>query len=129
MDKLSFYQANDIHLVWEKVKPHIERALEHSYTHTLGDIAEGLISGAMQLWTYGDFDAAMVTDIDHDRVRFCTIILLAGDGFDNYKHYLDVIEQWAKDNGCKEIRVYGRKGWSRVLNDYKEMYRVLGKEL
>lgn len=126
MSKLRLYQPNDIHLVWDDVRPHIEAALAYSDTHTLGDIAEGLISGSMTLWTYGEVEAALVAEIIDD---FCQIITLGGKGIERYFHYLDVIEQWAKDNGCKEMRVYGRRGWVRMLKDYDEKYTVIGKRL
>jgi hypothetical protein len=128
VSRLSFYEPNDIHLVWDGVKPHIETALERGGvgTHTLGDVAEGLISGSMKLWTYGDCEAALVSQIVGDA---CIIITLGGSRLKDYFHYLDVIEQWAKDEGCKEMQVYGRRGWARILPDYKEKYTALAKQL
>jgi hypothetical protein len=130
MSRLSFYQPNDIHLVWDRARPLIERALEHSFTHTLGDIATGLISGEMTLWVCGDFEAAMVTQVLQDNMaKYCLLLTLSGDGFDEYKDLLPVIEQWAKDNGCSETRLYGRPGWSRKLKDFKTGYIMMSKQL
>jgi hypothetical protein len=39
------------------------------------------------------------------------------------------IEQYAKDEGCSAIRLYGRKGWERVLDGYKVEHVILEKAL
>ncbi len=130
MSKLTVYEKNDIHLVWEDVRPLINRALEHSYTHGLGDIADGLFTGYMNLWVYGEFQAAMVTQVLEDHHgKFCLLLTLSGDNFDEYKQYLDVIEAWAKAEGCKEMRIYGRRGWLRKLPEFKEQYTLASKPL
>ena len=39
------------------------------------------------------------------------------------------LERWARDQGCRAIRIYGRRGWRRVLRDYRPFRDGLQKEL
>ena len=122
--KLKRYTPEEIHLVWDEVKHPIQRALDHGHTHTLGDVLEGLITGEMTLWTWGE--AALVAEIIDD---FCQILTLAGGKLADYFEHLETIEAWAAQQGCNEMRVYGRRGWVKILKDYDEQYTVLSKKL
>ncbi|WP_342712175.1 hypothetical protein AAFG13_12535 [Bradyrhizobium sp. B124] len=42
---------------------------------------------------------------------------------------LDGIEAYARDEGCVRVRIYGRKGWLRVLDRYREKHVILDKDL
>ena len=44
---------------------------------------------------------------------------LAGDRLDEWVDHHDQIERWAKAAGCHRIEVVGRKGWARVLPDFR----------
>ena len=41
----------------------------------------------------------------------------------------DHIEPWFREMGCKFVEINGRKGWSKVLDGYRETTRVFVKEL
>ena len=47
----------------------------------------------------------------------------------NWMGCLDDIEKWAKAQGCKRMRLFGRKGWQRVLPDYCVTRVIMDKEL
>ena len=36
---------------------------------------------------------------------------------------------WAKDQGCRKMRIIGRKGWLRVVPGYRETATVMEREL
>tara|TARA_R110002096_G_scaffold2952_4_gene15091 strand:+ start:6572 stop:6724 length:153 start_codon:yes stop_codon:yes gene_type:complete len=40
----------------------------------------------------------------------------------------DVVE-WAKGQDCDHMEIIGRRGWRRVLNDYREPAAILTKEI
>ena len=42
-------------------------------------------------------------------------------------HLLDGIEAFARAEGCDAMRIIGRKGWARVLKDYRVNTRHSGK--
>ena len=130
MSSLLAFRSDQIPLVWTRVRPLIMRALEYSTSHTIDDVAAGLDRGDMQLWVYGDFQAAMVTQIhDGKKGRFCLLLALAGEPFDDYAHHLSDIERWAKSEGCEELRIYGRMGWRRKLRDFQPQYTLFTKEI
>ena len=35
----------------------------------------------------------------------------------------------ARREGCARVRIYGRKGWLRVLDGYAQKYVIMDKEL
>lgn len=74
-------------------------------------VEEGLKKDELQLWT--DKDMAVVTAMIED---YCLLLVCGGNGIETCIKGLPVIEEWAKNNGKKEMRIYGRKGWARVLN-------------
>lgn len=113
---------------WPIAKPLIQKALDRGSNYTIDEIYEGLKSQAMQLWMYGD-EAAMVTTIQNrDDQRWCLLLALGGSGADLWVRYLPIVESWAKDNGCQEMRIYGRIGWARHTGyniDYTKMSKRL----
>ena len=42
---------------------------------------------------------------------------------------LEGIENYAKAEGCRNVRIFGRKGWHRVLDGYRQTYAILDKGL
>jgi hypothetical protein len=36
---------------------------------------------------------------------------------------------YAKHEGCKRVRIYGRKGWLHVLDGFEEKHIIMDKEL
>ena len=118
--RVCWIQSDDIHYVWPDVKPMIQRALDNGSQWTIDEIRDDLFGGKMQLWSYGEFDhqAVLVTRMtDH-----CLLLALSGY-MARWIHHLSLVEGMARQVGCKEMRIHGRRGWSRVLKDYKPQGR------
>jgi hypothetical protein len=111
--RLRCYPDYQIDAVWGTYSPLIQKALDQGSEYTLWDIYNGLRNREMQLWTW-DTEAAMVTAIQTDKVKFCLILTIAGKNMSDWVHYLPIVEDWAKDNGCHEMRLYGRIGWAKI---------------
>jgi hypothetical protein len=121
----------EVELVWGQVRPLIEKALSRNNTGEYEpiDFLKGCVSGDMQLWIGGDFEAVGVTTITKfPRKIVCQILLGGGSGLHHFKEGKDVIAEWAKAQGCDEIRGGGRKGWLRVFG-WPQLYVICGKEL
>ena len=99
----------------------IQRALDRGSNYTIEDIARGIESGEMHLLHRED--AAVVFAVQEDEVRFCLILTFSCEDMSRYMHYMDDIHQWAREQGCVEMRVHGRKAWSKVLD-----YEIIGKD-
>ena len=73
----------------------------------------------------------------HKSLHLITTTGINGGRWDTYKEAHHTIEDYARSRGCRRIEMYGRKGWSRVLNKlegaqnekYKEVYVVHSMEL
>jgi hypothetical protein len=117
----------DIDSAWAIAKPHIERALQRGSNYTIDDIYAGLKSTAMQLWMWGD-EAALVTTIQNkDEQRWLLFLALGGENMTEWQQYLPIVEDWARENGCQEMRIYGRAGWKCLGFDieYTKLVRKL----
>ena len=42
---------------------------------------------------------------------------------------IEKIENYARDEGCTRVRIFGRKGWLRVLDGYEAKHIIMDKEL
>ena len=42
---------------------------------------------------------------------------------------LGEIEAYAKREGCARVRIFGRKGWLRVLAGYEHKHIIMDKDL
>lgn len=125
------YSADQIPYVWDLVKWHIKRATDRFPSYCLEDILEGLCNKSMQLWCWqGDsIEAAMVTTIQEDSEhKFCLLLAVGGESMNEWKDRLPIVEEWAKAEGCTEMKIYGRVGWSRVLR-YNVDYSAMSKSI
>ena len=125
--KLRCYPSHQIPIVWNRYRPLIQKALDRGSNYDIADIYSGLCRAEMQLWTWGD-DAALVTSLQSDGERYwCLLLALGGAKMEEWKCCLPFIEEWAKNKGCDELRIYGRRGWARLGFDieYTKLVRKL----
>lgn len=114
---------------FDRVWPWLKAAIAHGGdTHRKRHLRERIADGRAQLWTWPD--AAAVTElITYDTgMRDCRWWLAGG----NMKTLINgqaEIEAWARRQGCHRVTITGRKGWERVLPEYKPQFTVLTKEL
>ncbi len=133
-DWLVTVQPADIGGIWGEVGPLLAKALVYSDDITLGQVRERLDRGEYQLWTAqreGVIDAAWCTRIaDYPRGKVCEIALCGGEGIERWLELtIEPIALWAKDLGCVSLRIYGRKGWSKLLPDFREVSRVIERKI
>ena len=113
--------------VWFRVRGMIAAALTRGNSDVkIEQVENDLASGLMLLWLGVDgknIISAGITQLTTDKV--CTLVAYGGRRED---HLLETIEQYARDEGCNKLRIYGRKGWSRVLPHYRQPYIVLERQ-
>ena len=96
------------------------------------DFHTALTKREMQLWIayHSQIVATMITQIvPYPQKKILRIIAIAGDDMDQWLPNLPQVEQWAASIGCSALECWGRKGWLRVLQDWKCSYHVLTKEI
>lgn len=101
---------------------------------------EELSAGRKQLWLVIDNEstdppnktmAACVSSLEknEDGSKTAWINLTGGE---NMKAWCDLRErfaEWAKAEGCKDIRLWARKGWAKYLLDFKLTHYLMRREL
>ncbi len=127
MPELVQIPADKVLEAWPLCDAFIKKACKRSDL-VPGELLAECIAGTTQLWFAwsGVLEASAITRIDKTR---CILIVCGGKNMDNWLGLLDGIEQWAAKNGCKSLRIYGRKGWARKLTDYRITRFILDKEL
>lgn len=106
----------------------LQRALDHAgNTHSIEDVKAALGSGLARLWhNRGSYGVTEVLALPQKRV--CRIWLAWGDMAALLEMEPAVVE-WARENGCSEIVINGRKGWARVWKSYRARSVELVKEI
>jgi hypothetical protein len=82
------------------------------------------------VWNAPFIKAAAVTQLARsERSKVCMIVACGGEGMTLWLPLIEKIEAYARDEGCDAVRILGRKGWMRVLKDYRAPRVVLEKRL
>lgn len=125
--------ADSLINVWPKVSKMLEPALDTG--ETIGEVLTKLYLQEAQLWVVfdsGEPIAAVVTEILTDECdeSVCNIWAAGGTGINRWVDYIEMIEEWARENGCFAVIVEKtRRGMQRLLKGYKVTHVTLGKEL
>jgi hypothetical protein len=118
---------------WPLVAPFIRRAAERDDRSDVTRIVHDLRNGTALLWLAWDGKAvcaAAVTQLNvANRRKFCTITTCGGRELKRWLSLISALERFAIAEGCTSVRIYGRRGWARVLPDYRLHSIVLQKEL
>ena len=124
----------DVAYVWEEVVPLLARVAPHTEGEMEpDDYIEPLTHGDMQLWVVIEnkhVNAALVTQIiPYPQKKVLRLISLAGEDFQEIKDFLEMVEVFALKNECSALEMWGRKGWKKLLSDWKDSYIVYTKDL
>lgn len=122
-----------VHEVWPHAAGLIDRAVRRTGLNHTRDIADDVLSGAGLLWLAWNgaaIEAAATTAlIETDTDKVCILTACGGHGRDRWLPLLARIEAYAKDEGCACVRIYGRRGWQRLLDGYSLKHVILERAL
>jgi hypothetical protein len=116
------------------VLPEIRRALETGGDWTEQQIMRGLRDATLLLWC-AVRDAEMLAIAVTELVRIdrwgkiCNIVVCAGRERRAWTPLLASIEAYARKEGCRRMRISGRRGWLKIFPDYVEQYTTMDKTL
>lgn len=133
-DWLVTVQPDEVGKVWGEVGPLLAPAVALGATETLGQVREGLEAGRYQLWTAvrgNQIEGAWCTRLaEYASERVCEIVYCGGH---DIERWLDItvepVSWWARERGCKRIRIFGRRGWVKLLPEFREVLRVLERDI
>lgn len=119
--------------VWPYVSPLLKAACHRTKLNAFEDIEADILAGRSLLWMAWNgrtVEAAAATIlINSEAGRVCIITVCGGSDMRRWLPLIEQIETYAKHEGCKRVRIYGRKGWLRVLDGYEEKHIIMDKEL
>lgn len=114
--------------VWPLARDLIKAAIERTDLSDFADIEKDVLAGDQLLWlAISDrVEAAATTHLSRG---VCTLTACSGHQRERWLPLFVTIEKYAKAEGCKAMRIYGRPGWERVLDGYRREYVILEKAL
>jgi hypothetical protein len=119
--------------VWPHVSHLIRRAMKRGDMGLFGPVEMDVLAGRALLWIATDgtaIEAAAVTQLERTETRkVCTIVACGGAHMRQWLHLIEGIEKFARAEGCNATRIIGRKGWQRMLKDYRATRVILEKAL
>jgi hypothetical protein len=123
--------------IWPHVASFVERALIRSKSDYSLDYVYRKLKGNMSLlwvvWNGDRLVACATTEICSlvDRGRVLVITTCGGRDAKAWLKFLYDLEDYARDEKCDRVRLYGREGWKRALRDqgYVEPWIALEKRI
>jgi len=118
--------------LWEQVAPILVKSLKYADSkYSLESIRHALIRRDMQLWMYvrDGIKACGVTQVvKYPEKKVCVFMFAVGEVLSEWIQFDSLIEEWARDNQCDAIEIYGRPGWEKVLG-WERIHVVIRKNL
>ena len=119
--------------VWPQVESLLRTAMERGGITEFADVKSRVLRGEALLWLAWDgkaIMAAVVTELTTvNGEKFCTITACGGNEHRRWIDLIEKLENHARDEGCKAIRIWGRPGWKRVLPEYRVHLEMLERTL
>lgn len=106
--------------VREAIAPSVARDPCESLDDVMRDIAEGKAI-AWAITEGAALRGVVVTQVlEGSAGKQCFIRHCSGTDIRHWLHFLAVIEDWARSEGCATIELIGRPGWERLLGWHRQ---------
>lgn len=120
----------EVHQIWPQARALIKSAIEKTDLSDFAISERQVLSGEQLLWLAisDHVEAAATTHLIKGRGK--PVLVVTACGGHQRERWLPLfakIEKYAKDEGASRVRIYGRKGWERVLTGYRAEHVVLEK--
>jgi len=119
--------------VWPHVSPLLKAACCRTKLNAFADIEADILSGRSLLWIAWNgrtVESAAATILINSEIgKVCIITVCGGSDMKRWLPLIEQIEAYARREGCKRMRIYGRKGWLHVLDGFEEKHVIMDKEL
>lgn len=125
--------------------PLATKLLAKAYEYSDGKVTQDkdikhVIEKTKQLWMVIDTESAEPKNkavaagvsslqVNDDGSKTANIETLGGENMKEWFSLRGEFEEWAKREGCKDVRLWARKGWLRHLTDFKITAYILRKEV
>jgi hypothetical protein len=124
-----------VHDIWPHIAPLVRSAIARTGLSAFADIEQDILRGNALLWLavggeggVAAIEAVASTSLQQtDSGKVCIITACAGANMARWLPLINHIEAYARAEGCRCVRIFGRKGWLRVLEGYRATSVVLDK--
>ena len=120
----------ELALRWNEISPKVQEALDHGIGEcSAHDLFIECMSSNAQCWEHEG--CIGITRFNHfPQYKQLQIVTVTGNDFiRKFPKLLEMIEDFAKETGCRNVSIWGRPGWRRLLQEYSDPYTVLIKVL
>jgi hypothetical protein len=120
------------HEIWPLVEALLTRAIARAGVASSAGLAHDVLHGGGLIWIAwsGKIEAAASTALQRtDAGLVCVVTACGGRHRQRWLPLLAGIEAYARQEGCAQVRIIGRRGWQRVLRGYDIKAVILDKEL
>lgn len=122
-----------VHEIWPHVAALLKAACIRTGLNAFADIEADILSGRSLLWIAWNgraIEAVAATVLINSEIgKVCIITACGGHDMPRWLPLIAEIENYAKHEGCTRVRIYGRKGWLRVLDSFEEKHIIMDKEV
>jgi hypothetical protein len=122
-----------VHEFWPHARPLLHAACRRTGLNAVADIEADILCGRGLLWIAWDgrtIEAAAATVLIGTEIgKVCIITACGGHDMQRWLPLIDRIELYARAEGCRRIRIFGRKGWLRALQGFEQNHIIMDKEL
>lgn len=122
-----------VHEIWSHVSPLLKAACYRTQLNAFADIEADILSGRSLLWLAWNgrtIESAAATVLINSEIgKVCIITACGGSDMKRWLPLIEQIETYARGEGCKRVRIYGRKGWLHVLDGYEETHIIMDKQV
>ena len=125
---------NQIDGIWDEVKDEIVRTNDEVLNEK--DVKEYLKDGSYTLWLVKEINSNTIVAVMtiefayYPRHKIGRVVTIAGSRlYEWVEETLYKLEQWAIEQGCTYMDMYARRGWKKILTEYKEDCVLLRKKL
>lgn len=125
-------QINELARWWFIAEPLLARLLPYGMGRwTVADLRASIEAGKRWLWiSEPDHGCVMLTQIvSYPQMDVMVIFAAAGKLPKGWRALITSLEDFAREIGCQQIELRGRRGWKRKLADYDPGQIVMTKVL
>lgn len=117
--------------IWPHAAHLIRSAVLRTGLSDFQEVEDSILDGDALLWLAWDgkqIEAAASTILQKANGQLsCVIVACGGNDMGRWVGLIEKIETYAKDEGCTNTRIIGRRGWLRALEGYQMKHVILEK--
>ena len=106
--------------------PWLEKACEHNGEWTYEQVVDAVVNRKQMLWVIANIESGIIHGAGTTRIvilpngeKIGRDVVFAGEEMGRFMHLLPNLEEYFKHEGCRSVKIHGRKGWAKKLTDYK----------